>query len=199
MTVKDTYRQYNVIILHSTRHLGGAGGNKCIDINSTVAQRIIKAFTTETAISCCSFKSGETLKNIFGPAGLFLCDGEIIAANEFDLGSHINDDCERVCDPQSLTIKEQVDNAINQKEHWNEFLIRNHKEFGIFLCIDDIHYLYQQVGQFEQFYLDTCSLGIPYFLIHQGQIFESVFDHHQKMFCKQSSIQTSDLIKKYCG
>jgi hypothetical protein len=179
--------------------LGGAGGNKCIDVNSSVAERIIKTFQTETSISCCSFKFGDSLNNIFGPVGLFLCNGHVIAANEFDLGSHINDDCERECDDQMISIEKQVDNAINLKTHWNEFLIKNHKEFGIYLCTDEIHYLYQQVGQFDKFYIDTRTLNLPYFLINNGQIFESKFDEHQRNFIKINPIDISKLLKKYCG
>lgn len=199
MKISELYKTYPVILTHATRLEGGAGGNKCIDINASIAERIKTAYKTKTSISCSSFKIGENLKNIFGPVGLLLKNGNILAANEFDLGSEINEDCERTFLDQGMEIGKQVNNAINLKECWNEFIVQDHIEFGIYLCHDDLQCLFMQTGHFDKFFNDTKVLKLPYFIIEKGQVYLSEFDEHKNLFMKGDSLTLDEIKDKYCG
>jgi hypothetical protein len=197
MTIKDIYNKYDHLIIHGTRLLGGGGGNKCIDRNASVAKRIELTLKNTPTICCSSFKNGEGLKNIFAPVGLFLCDGNIRGAGEFDLGSWVNEDCSRDFDSPNLPIEDQVDNAITKKILWNEFIVDNHKPIGIYLCFDDIHYLSQQIQRFYDFYNETKTLGLAYFIIESGNLFEAKYDEINNIFTKERSITIKDAQTNY--
>jgi hypothetical protein len=199
MKVNEIYCLYDVLILHSTKLNGGAGVNKCIKQDASVPERIEAVIDTSTYISCSSFKSGDRLSNIVGPVGLFLKDGSVKAADRFDLGSEINEDCDRVCDQPPYPIEVQVERAIMERTAWNEFLICNHEEFGIYLCFDEPNYLYEQLKGYRNFYIASLKFNLPYFIIENGILYKSEFDIITDTFIKKSSLTIREIKMEYCG
>lgn len=173
MNLGKLYDDYDVLLLHSTKLQGGADGS-CISISASVLDRILATINSSTTICCSSFSPGDSLRNMFSPAGLILANGEVVAADDFDLGSWMGSDCNRECCENSASIEMQVENAIKNRSstYLNEFLVKDHKMLGIYLCLEDISYLRGQIGDFSSFYSSISAIGIEIFGIKNGNIYK---------------------------
>lgn len=203
MKIKDVCEKYEVLILHATKYGGGAGfffgveNNDFIKKDAPVHQRIMKAATVKNAISCSSFKH---IDKTFAPIGIILSDGEITMAGPHDLGTVISNEFDRVSlEPENFisSIGEQVDNAILNKQGYNEIIVKNCKALGIFLRTEDINYLYEEMSRnYAEFYNGTKALGLPYFIIEGSCIYNASFCSNQKSFIKISDISLTEIIRQ---
>ena len=93
------------------------------------------------------------------------------------------------------SIDESIEHAIinRHKNGYNEICTKKYDVFGLFLCFDDLQFLYQNIQSEIEFYYKTKSLDLPYFKLKKGELYKSIFNEEEQKYFETEKLPNSEI------
>lgn len=208
-SIEATAKYFNVVFIHSIRPDILAGQNNRTFTERTYwTQKLENILNNNPEIAASTVKQGDTSENMWGPMGVVLRSGDIIAADRKDAASIVDATGSRdtVQDKSELELLNDIGSAIITRPpgRYNELIIKNPSIAGLYMARDPLadysinNKNYAGIApriSDKEMYEASLRYKLPLFLIKDGKVFKAGFDENDSKLIPFEEINSQDIVQ----
>ena len=175
--VANIMRDNDVVFIHSIKPDFVPGDNSLLQEGATWHSKLDITLSMDPVLSTSTIKEGNTRENMWGTMGILLKGGLVQRAFASDGATMAKGTKSRAFhDEPTMPINQEITEALDGSEHYNEFVVDNGEVAGYYVCID------QETGvrrndmvAIDEVVTATEERQMPLYVIEAGIVYEAVY------------------------
>ncbi|OIO47516.1 MAG: hypothetical protein AUJ33_01585 [Parcubacteria group bacterium CG1_02_40_25] len=179
--VEEVIERYDVLIVHGIHPNFVPVGNSLLNLDVDWQTKLKIALVLEPSLAASTIKEGDSNRNMWARMGSIIRGGKVTKAYPQDLGTVATTIKKRyesgVLMPEKVS--GQIEEAITERADggYNELNIDECQTAGFYFCLDRTENLIKNdLVDLDEIYQTCQELGLPFYVIKNGLLYESLYD-----------------------
>jgi hypothetical protein len=175
--VPNIMRDNDVVFIHSIKPDFVPGDNSLLREGATWRSKLDITLSMDPVLSTSTIKEGDTRTNMWGTMGVLLKGGLVQRAFASDGATMAKGTKSRAFhDESTMPIDQEIDEALEGSEHYNEFVVDNGEVAGYYVCIDqETGVRHNDMVAVDDVVDEIKERNMPLYVIEAGIVYEAVY------------------------